>query len=197
MTATGKQQCRLVLASGSPRRKELLQQAGYEFEIIIPDPAVEEGLCSACPPEQFVAKCAAAKAEAVARQVFDGIVIAADTIAVCNGQILGKPVDVEHAARMLRMLSGKRHYVLTAVHLWQQPSFRQQAIVDSTELQMESLSDLQIEQYLESDAWIGKAGAFGYQDGLDWVSIVSGRESTVVGFPIELLPELLEQVTGQ
>lgn len=182
---------KLILASGSPRRKELLSQAGYTFEIVPPDDSVEQGLCSKCSPAELVSDHAFHKAKAIAESIPEGIVLAADTVGECGGQILGKPADVDHARQMLELMSGKKHRVLTGVCLWHRPTNRHLMHVESTALEMDELSEDWLNQYLESDHWIGKAGAFGFQDGLDWIRIIEGLESNVVGLPIELIDGLL------
>ena len=183
----------LVLASGSPRRAQLLRAAGYEFSVDPASPDAECGVCSRETAPELVARYAYRKAQSVVVRYRDAMILAADTVASCNGQILGKPQDERHAAEMLRTLSGRRHDVYTGVCLWS--AGRSQCIVEvvRTELQMSALSDEMIADYLETMLWEGKAGAFGYQDGNDWIEIVGdGSESNVVGLPMERLKELLE-----
>ena len=183
----------LVLASGSPRRAQLLTAAGYEFKI---DPASEEAECGVCSREtapELVARYAFQKARDVMVRYSQAMILAADTVASCNGQILGKPVGEKHAAEMLRMLSGQQHDVFTGLCLWSTIDSRCIVEVVRTELEMDELSDQMIRDYLETDRWVGKAGAFGYQDGNDWIKIRNeGSESNVVGLPMERLQELLE-----
>ncbi|MCS7468774.1 Maf family protein [Stieleria sp. ICT_E10.1] len=183
----------LVLASGSPRRAQLLRAAGYEFTI---DPASDDAECGVCSREtapELVARYAYRKAESVVRRHGRAMILAADTVASCGGQILGKPHNEEHAAEMLRTLSGRRHDVYTGVCLWSSGESRCTVDVVRTELQMQSLSETMIREYLDTLLWEGKAGAFGFQDGNDWIEIVGGgSESNVVGLPMERLKELLE-----
>lgn len=190
---------KLILASQSPRRRQLLEQHGFEFEVLAPDESVERsvqerGLCSHCSPEELVLESAFVKARAIAEIVTDAIVLAGDTVAECKGEVLGKPVDRDHAERMLRLMSGKQHRVLTGVCLWHQPSGKRIARIEQTVLEMDVLSDRQLETILESDGWIGKAGGFGYQDGLDWLHIRSGLESNVVGLPVERLSGWIKEL---
>lgn len=175
----------LILASQSPRRRQLLTDAGYALTVIPPDESVERGVQSTGTIEDFVSKSAVAKAQAVSKLVSEGLILAADTVAECDGHVLGKPVDRNHAEQMLRLMSGKRHQVLTGVCLWHRPSDRRAEFVERTVLRMDALSDSQLNRILDSGSWVGKAGAFGFQDGLDWVHIESGLESNVVGLPIE------------
>ena len=183
----------LILASGSPRRAQLLSAAGYEFSVQVAGDEAECGVCSRETAPQMVARYAYRKAADVASRNPRGLVLAADTVASCVGQILGKPRDQEHAEAILRTLSGRRHDVYTGVCLWSIES--QQCLVDvvRTELEMLPLSESMLQQYLDSMLWEGKAGAFGYQDGNDWLTVLNGgSESNVVGLPMERLAELLE-----
>ena len=187
----------IVLASGSPRRRQLLEQIGLQFDVIIPDESVEAGVCSGRSPENYVLEASLQKAAAVAASLDHELVIAADTVAVCNGQMIGKPQNREHAHRILSTLNGKRHFVLTGVTVWDCDTNKHVARVESSRLQMLQLSDQQLQRYLDTDQWIGKAGAFGYQDGLDWVVINKGYVSTVVGLPIEVLPDMIRDLFRQ
>lgn len=170
----------------------LLAQAGFKFEVIAPDDSVEPQICSGQSPAELVSESSFLKARHVAVSVDSGIVLAADTVAECGGQILGKPVDRQHALRMLTLLSGREHRVITGVTLWSRPDDRFETRIEHTILKMNPLSPNLLESYLDSDQWIGKAGAFGYQDGLDWVHIIRGSESNVVGLPMEGLRLWLE-----
>ena len=157
----------LILASQSPRRRQLLTEAGFSFEVIAPDDSVEKGICSNCGPEQLVVDAAVAKASTIAQEIDHGIILGADTVASCKAEILGKPVDVDHARAMLKLMGGTMHHVLTGVCLWHRPSNQFASYLQQTTVEMDRLSDQRIEEYLDTDQWIGKAGAFGYQDGLD------------------------------
>jgi septum formation protein len=181
----------LVLASQSPRRRELLEQAGYEFEVVIPDEQAECGICTQTSPDKLVARLAWRKAADVAPRVAEGIVIGCDTVAECLGRILGKPVDEDHAREMLRLLRGQQHRVYSGLCVWRRPDDEVRVDIDVTTLTMQDLSDDDIEAYLETGGWEGKAGAFGYQDGLPWLRVVAGSESNVVGLPMELLERML------
>lgn len=201
----------LILASGSPRRRELLEEAGYDFTVIPPADDVECGVCSESGPAGLVAELAYRKAAAVRQQVLSSpqpqtYILAADTVAECDGFILGKPRDEDHARSMLQQMSGRDHRVLTGVCLIpqgagagspgvpgaaaEQPLIR----VAVTKLRMDQLTDQQLDEYIASGQWEGKAGAFGYQDRLGWVHIVEGSASNVVGLPMELLAEMLREI---
>jgi septum formation protein len=182
---------KLILASRSPRRRELLTTAGYQFEIVPADESVECGLCSRESPAEMVARLAYEKAANVASKVAGGLILACDTVAECNGEILGKPPNIDVARRMLELLRSREHRVLSGLCLWDYPHRRPDTRIAVTRLRMDPLSDEQIEEYLQSYQWEGKAGAFGYQDRLGWLHILSGSESNVVGLPMELLNEMM------
>lgn len=183
----------LVLASQSPRRAQLLEAAGLVFTVAAPAPEVEELAPKDLPAGQLVQSLAKRKAAHVAQQLDSGLVLGCDTVASCGGQILGKPHDSEDARRMLKLLRGRQHEVLTGLCLWHRPSDWCHVLVETTRLEMSLLSDDAIQAYLESGQWQGKAGAFGYQDRPDWLQIIEGSQSNVVGLPIHRLIDLLEQ----
>ncbi len=201
---------RLVLASRSPRRRSLLSDAGFVFATLPSEDGTEESNeDAALAPRDLVRKLAESKAQNVARQIsrrtadaqaamaaFDRYprlksapiwALGCDSVAEVAGEILGKPRDRDDAERMLRTLSGSRHAVHTGVAIWS-PTNLDAPILSQTEtsiLEMEPLSDARLADYLASGQWEGKAGAFGYQDGVDWLRLVSGSESNVVGLPLE------------
>jgi septum formation protein len=200
----------LALASQSPRRRELLAEAGYRFTVVPPRGDVECGVCSETGPAGLVAELAFRKARDVREQLLgkttDFVILAADTVAECDGLILGKPRDEADARTMLQQLSGREHRVLTGVCLWpaaiahrfdegRDHKSRPLVRVAVTRLRMDRLSDRQLDEYLASGQWEGKAGAFGYQDGLGWVHVVEGSESNVVGLPMELLAQMLQELS--
>jgi septum formation protein len=181
----------LILASSSPRRRQLLTEAGYAFTVIPPHESAECGVCSRETPPELVARLAFQKARDVAHRLERGLVIGCDTVAECEGQILGKPANLDHARTMLRLLRGREHRVYSGLCLWRRPGEGFRTEIDVTTLVMDVISDPDLEAYLATGAWEGKAGAFGYQDGLDWVHILTGSESNVVGLPMELLQRML------
>jgi len=185
---------KIILASGSPRRKLLLQEAGYPFEVVVPSEEAECGVCSGETPPELVARLAYQKALDVSTRTGPALIVACDTVVECHGQVLGKPRDEDHARQMLRMLSGREHQVYSGLCVWKVPEQEPQVEVDRTTLRMDPLDDQRIEEYLATDLWVGKAGAFGFQDGFDWLHIVAGCESNVVGLPMELLAKMLAKV---
>src|SRR5688500_13195744 len=113
---------RLILASSSPRRRQLLAEWGYSFEVIAPDPAAEcVGFDERETPPELVVRLARQKAADVSRRIDQGIVIGCDTVAECCGQILGKPRDRQDARQMLTLLSGREHHVHSGLCLWRRP----------------------------------------------------------------------------
>ena len=186
----------LILASGSPRRRELLTEEGYRFRVVPPSETAECGVCSGESPPELVARLAYQKAADVLGRVERGLIVACDTVAECAAQILGKPSDDAHARSMLRLLSGREHRVYSGLCVWDAPRGEPDVRVARTTLRMDALSDEVIDEYLASGLWEGKAGAFGYQDRLGWVRVVEGSETNVVGLPMELLAEMLRLVDG-
>jgi len=190
---------RLILASSSPRRRELLQQAGVRFELMPPRPEVECGLCSGQSPPELVLRLARAKARDVLQRLGrlrpeePLAVLGCDTVAVCCGQLLGKPRDRDDARRMLQLLSGREHFVYSGVCLALEPEGREEHLLEKTTLVMDPLAPEQIEAYLDTGLWEGKAGAFGLQDRPGWLHIVQGSESNVVGLPLEAVLALLRR----
>ena len=194
---------RLILASGSPQRKELLSAAGYSFEIIVPDDSAECGICSTGGPAGMVRELAFRKADNVRHHLAKrrnqddtpSILIACDTVAECNGAIMGKPRHEDHARQMLNVLRGQVHRVYSGLCIWaydgspNNPSPETRIAI--TELVMENVTDNALDEYLASGLWRGKAGAFGYQDRLSWLEIKQGSQSNVIGLPMELLGEML------
>ena len=182
---------RLVLASSSPRRKELLTRAGYHFQVLPPESDQERGPDAGESASELVERLAEQKALPVAAHLENAVVVGCDTVVECDGSILGKPSSLETARCMLLQLRGGTHRVYSGLCLVGVPCGRKWSGVEVTSLVMDTISDEQLERYLQSGQWAGKAGAFGYQDGLDWLRIVEGSESNVVGMPMELLSSLL------
>lgn len=182
----------LILASTSPRRNHLLTEFGYQFETDPPSDGAECGICSGETPPELVVRLARQKAVDVAVRYDFAIILGCDTVAECYGQVLGKPRDREDASRMLKLLRGKEHRVHSGVCLWVRPEDLVLLQVDTTTLFMDEVSDQQLENYLDTNKWRGKAGAFGYQDGWDWLHVTKGSETNVVGLPMELLKDMLD-----
>ena len=180
---------RIVLASASPRRAELLRAAGIDFEV---QPAnVDDTLAAGESPSDYVSRLAEAKARLVYERDVRRIVLAADTAVVVDEQVLGKPQDDTHAARMLRMLSGRSHQVLTAVAVFH-PGQIVDTRIDTTTVEFASLSESDINWYVTSGEPMDKAGAYAVQ-GLAsrFVTRIDGSYSNVVGLPVALVFQML------
>jgi septum formation protein len=174
---------RLILASGSPRRKELLGHLGVDFDILVTD--VDESLHTEESPPDYVTRLAIEKAAAAARP--ESIAIGADTTVAIDGQIFGKPADVEDAARMLGLLSGRTHEVFTGVGLSDGSS-----ITVRTEVTFASLASSDIAWYIATGEPMDKAGAYGMQSiGGAFVASIVGSYSNVIGLPLVETAELL------
>jgi len=159
-----------------------------------PDPNAECGICSRETPPEVVARLAYQKAANVIDKIESGLVLACDTVAECVAIILGKPESREHAKQMLQRLRGRRHSVYSGICLWNKCNAHRLVRVDVSHLWMESISDQQLEDYLDTEQWIGKAGAFGFQDGPDWIRLEQGSATNVVGLPMELLDIMLKEI---
>ena len=179
----------LSLASGSPRRQELLTQLGLSFEKVVP--GIEELRRPHESAQQYVGRLAREKAQAgVALTAHDLPVLGADTIVILNGEVLEKPRDAAHAAVMLRMLSGNTHQVMTAVALADSQHTLDCLVV--TEVTFRTLSDDDITHYVASGEPLDKAGAYGIQGlGGCFVRKINGSYHAVVGLPLVETYELL------
>ena len=181
---------KLVLASQSPRRSQLLSLLGLPFTI---SPAsIEETPTQGETAETFVARMAREKAADVAAKVLDSVVLSADTVVTLEAEILGKPRDEDDAIKMLRKLSGRDHWVLTAVAVVNQPRKETLEGLDRTRVWFKSLSDAEIRDYLRRENVFDKAGAYAIQ-GYAGVFIpkIEGNYFNVMGFPLPLVHELL------
>lgn len=186
----------LVLASASPQRRKLLEEAGYAFRVIEPSASAERDDPSGCTPGAYAARAAYRKVvdaagTLAAESSLGQRIVGCDTVAACEGKILGKPKDRDDARRMLELLRGREHEVYSGLCVWHWPNDEPVTEVAVTRLKMEPLTDAAIEDYLASGAWQGKAGAFGYQDRPGWLRILEGSESNVIGLPMELLERIL------
>lgn len=167
-----------------------MREAGYDFEVLQPV-GVDERPRDAESPGQHVLRLARAKAESVARHLTAGTIIGCDTVAVCHGVILGKPLDREDARRMLLLLRDTEHCVLSGLCVLRVPENNARTVCETTRLRMLPIHEAEIDAYLATGLWAGKAGAFGLQDRTGWIEIVEGSPSNVVGIPMERLAELL------
>ena len=189
MTQNAAQSFRLILASGSPRRRELLARMGYSFEIIVPD--VDENVSGHA--HDVVGVLSSRKAHAVADTQDDGVIIASDTLVSLNGQALGKPCDADDAHRMLRMLSGETHEVFTGVTIINAATKQAQTQVVRTGVIFRELSDAEIDAYIATGEPMDKAGAYAIQGGAHgFVEGFEGSYENVIGFPVDEIREMLK-----
>lgn len=182
---------KLILASTSPRRAEILRAAGFPFTVI--SSAVDETPFSRESPHDHVQRLADAKAEiVVGRAVGPAIILAADTVVSIEGRIIGKPRTSEDARQMLEQLSGRSHTVLTGVSLVRLPDAERRAFVESTTVHFVRLSPDEIYDYIASDESHDKAGAYAIQGRASrYVSRIEGCYFNVVGLPISRVTQCL------
>jgi septum formation protein len=183
---------RLILASRSPRRRELLRGAGFDFDVR--PSTVEETAAPGTTPEEFARRAAREKAlEVAASAPPESLVLGADTVVVADGEILGKPANAPDAARMLRLLSGVTHRVITGVCIVRAPDRVEALAHETTFVTFRSLDNDELQDYLASGEPFDKAGAYGIQ-GLasKFVTRVEGCYFNVVGLPVALVCDLLE-----
>ncbi len=184
----------IILASSSPRRRELLTQAGIPFTVM-PGGVDESRAKLFGTPSQKAEQLARMKAEDVAKQVDKGIVLGADTIVVCDDEIFGKPADEAHARRMLEHLSGRTHLVITGVALMNAETGEIKSGHEITKVSFAELTKDEIEAYLKTGEHLGKAGAYAIQGkAAMFVKSLNGCYSNVVGLPLQRLYRMLTQL---
>lgn len=184
---------KLILASGSPRRKELLSRAGAEFEVCVSD-VDESGVCGT--PEEVVSALSEMKGEAVFASHKKDCVLSADTVVAVDGEIFGKPKDGEDAFRMLKALVGRSHFVYTGVCVMFEKdgkTVREKKVV-GTEVFFRNACDDELKAYIATGEPMGKAGAYAIQGrGGNFVEKINGDWSNVVGLPVCTVTEMLEK----
>jgi len=182
-------QRRLVLASASPRRQQLLREAGYEFAVF---PAnIDEDSYPNLMPIELARHLSFEKAKAVAGRFPNDVVLAADTVVAFGDRALSKPEDAEDARRMLKLLSGTTHIVITGITLMQKESEVQQTRAAMSAVRMRPLTPEEIDGYIATNQWEGKAGGYGIQDHDPFVTKMSGSHTNIVGLPMELVEKML------
>lgn len=183
----------LILASASPRRKELLGLFHIPFTIRVAD--IDETMDNTKSPYDEVARVSRLKALAVERQA-DDIVIAADTIVVCSGKVLGKPGSEAEAVSMLQLLSGRDHQVMTGCTVLR--GERAETFTEVTDLHFRSLSQKEIEAYVASGEPMDKAGSYGIQGGAAlFCERMAGDYYNVMGLPVCRLGQVLKQIAPE
>ena len=179
-----------ILASGSPRRKELLQQIGARFEVLVSE--AEEITGDGIAPEELVARNAAAKAQAVAQEHPEMAVLGADTVVSFKGHTYGKPDSEAGAAAMLRELSGNCHKVSTGI-AWVKDGQTLTATV-TTQVEFDELTDMEIRAYIATGEPLDKAGAYAIQGrAAAFIKAIKGSFSNVVGLPLNATIRLAEK----
>lgn len=195
----------LVLASSSPRRKELVASLNHSLPVYIFSTDVDEWVESGWTPSEVVEKLSLRKAKAAAEKLREqneitgsSLILAADTIVVLDGEVLGKPVDDEHARSMLSRLQGRSHEVYSGIALIESVSGQQSVAHRMTKVQMKPLSDEQINRYIATGEPSDKAGAYGIQGlGSTIVERIEGCYFNVVGLPLALLSDMLAEFDVQ
>ena len=189
---------KIILASQSARRRDILENLGIKFDIKVS--SVDESMSDALTPGENVETVSMRKAAAVAEELGitesdDTLVIASDTVVVCDNIILGKPRDKAHATEMIRMLSGRRHSVISGIAV----IYRGKRVFshEETEVEFRSLTDAEIEAYVSTDEPYDKAGGYGIQDkAAIFVRGIHGDYLNVVGLPVFKLFRILENEFG-
>ncbi len=181
---------KLVLASASPRRAEILRAIGWPFEALPAD--IDESRHDHEDAETYVKRVAQAKAEVVTPRVPGATVVGADTVVVVDGKILGKPRDAEDARRMLRLLQGRWHQVLTGVAVFNGNVGQPRVAHEVTEVRFAVMDEAEVNWYVTTGEPMDKAGAYAIQGlGARFIKGIKGDYSNVVGLPVRLLYELI------
>ncbi|MBQ8345139.1 MAG: septum formation protein Maf [Clostridia bacterium] len=191
---------KLILASASPRRKEILSEIGASFEILVSD---TDEACDLTDPADYVRELARRKGQAVAQALLeqgtdltDTAILSADTVVVCDGTILGKPQDKADAIRMLTMLSGREHQVLTGIGVTLGNVTYTEA--EATRVRVAKIPPEAIETYVNSGDPMDKAGSYGIQGSFSkWIDGIDGCYFNVVGLPAHRLNMLYHRCTGE
>lgn len=185
----------LILASASPRRRQLLAEAGYEFNVVVPD--IDESAFSkqrlSC--TEYAERLALAKAKSVAARFPDCLVIGADTIVDFDDRIIGKAVDEKHAEQIIKKLFSAPHKVITAVAIVKMADGVELIESDTTTVYPKKLTRDQIAGHIKSLSWKDKAGAYAIkEDGDEFIEKIQGSLTNVMGLPMELLKQMLEKL---
>lgn len=193
----------LFLASTSPRRKKMLKEAGIDVRVVPPD--VDDGRLApgGADPEEWVMALAYLKARRVVEMLHEkservGTVLGADTVCVHMGRVLGQPRDAEHAQRMLTEMRGRTHFTLTGVCLIDLATNKRRMFADRTEVRIGAIGDEELERYIASGEWRGKAGGYNLADRVaaGWPIEVTGDPTTVMGLPMARLAPVLPRAKG-
>jgi nucleoside triphosphate pyrophosphatase len=187
---------RLILASGSPARRELLERTGIPFTIR-PARIDEPDGTGFTDPRHYVHTVAWLKAAAVAKQIPDGLILAADTVGWLDGKVIGKPADEADARRILTTLGGREHELWTGVVLWRRPDDVQLCSQELSRVICKKMTPAELDAYLATRQWQGCSGAYAIQEKDDpYVQLRSGSISNVIGLPMESLMCKLKLLCG-
>jgi septum formation protein len=187
---------RLILASNSPDRRILLERAGFKIDVMPShvDEPTGQGFTN---PRHYVMTVSWLKAAAVAPKISDGLVLAADTVGWLDGEVIGKPTDVDDARRIITALGGRDHELWTGVVLWRRPDDVQIVWQECTRLLCRKLSQAELDAYLATGEWVGRSGAYAIQEENDpFLRIVEGSLTNVIGLPMESLQRNLRLIDG-
>jgi septum formation protein len=184
---------RLILASGSPARRDLLSRHGYPFTV---QPATIEEPTEAGhgDPRSYVQQIAWMKAAAVAAKVAEGVVLAADTVGWCDDRPVLKPYDAADARRILKLLGGRHHELWTGVCLWRKPDGLQLVWQEVSRVHMKAMTDAEMDAYLRTRQWEGCSGAYAIQEQDDPLLTVQGSVSNVIGLPMGTTSIMLQAI---
>ena len=182
----------MVLASASPRRRQLLKQAGHQFTVFPAKINEADFACDRISPAEYAKRAALAKARQVAEKFGESLVIGADTVVDFQGRIIGKPADEKQAERIIRKLCGAPHKVITAVALVRLSEGLELVESDTTTVYPKKMSERQIAEHIKSGSWRDKAGAYAIKEDADpFIEKLQGSLTNVMGLPMELLDRLL------
>ena len=182
----------ICLASGSPRRRELLDQIGVGYAVHAPE--IDESPNPGENPIDLARRLARQKAEAVRDEVGHRLILAADTVVFLDDHVLGKPVDREDARRMLQTLSGRTHAVVSAIALYNRNTDHIDVATGITKVLFALLDEAEIDRYLDNEEWRGVAGGYRIQNrAAALITAIHGEYATVVGLPIRLLYSILRR----
>jgi septum formation protein len=184
---------RLILASGSPARRDLLTRHGYPFTV--QPPTIEEPTeAGHGDPRSYVQQIAWMKAAAVAAKVTEGVVLAADTVGWYDDRPVLKPYDAADARRILKLLGGRHHELWTGVCLWRKPDGLQLAWQEVSRVHMKAMTDAEMDAYLQTRQWEGCSGAYAIQEQDDPLLTVEGSVSNVTGLPMDSTSTMLRAI---
>lgn len=187
----------IILASASPRRKQLLAQAGYRFKVVPPDVDESAFLNDSISPCEYAERLALAKAKNVATRFPKSLVIGADTVVDFKGRIIGKPADAIQAGQIIKKLFSKPHKVITALAIIRLSDGTQTVESDITTVYPKKMTAEQIEEHIKSQSWRDKAGAYAIQEnGDEFIEKIQGSLTNVMGLPMELLQRMLRRFIG-